>query len=85
MVKHGGLAMKHGNSPMNKCITVDYVCVYIYICTVHRHIVWEHNKGGPRGLGPEISHLPSEKQNKNNFAEISSEYLTSPSRDVLEN
>ena len=59
--------------------------VYIYICTVHRHIVWEHNKGGPRGLGPEISHLPSEKQNKNNFAEISSEYLTSPSRDVLEN
>jgi hypothetical protein len=31
MVKHGGLAMKHGNSPMNKCITVDYVCVYIYM------------------------------------------------------
>lgn len=31
MVKHGGLAMKHGNSPMNKCITVDYVCVYIYV------------------------------------------------------
>ena len=65
--------MKHGNSPMNKCITVEYVCVCIYICTVHRHIVWEHNKGGPRGLGPEISHLPSEKQNKHNFAEISPE------------
>ena len=31
MVKNGGFAMKHGNSPMNKCITVEYVCVCIYI------------------------------------------------------